>query len=92
MGRFEKYKGKLKVDLNDGQILELDLNVEDYADLITAGIVFKNENAQKQQISESIKSMFTVLRNVLIRSYPTEPKDELEALLTEKFDVLMESI
>lgn len=92
MGRFEKYKGKLKVDLKDGQILDLDFKVEDYADLITAGAVFKSENAGKSQINDSIKLMFSTLRNVLQRSYPTEPKDELEALLVEKFDILMEAI
>lgn len=77
MGRFEKYRGKVNFEV-DGEKLDFDkLTVEDKGRLVSAS---KDNNYEK---------MLGIMRELMLRHYPNEPKEEIDAFLLSNSEVML---
>jgi len=81
MGKFNQYLGKTEVEV-DGQSLELDVKLKDMKQIMTA-------SKDKEITEESIDKIVNTLKDVMKRSYPEEPPEELDAFVEKKFTQFM---
>lgn len=78
MGRFNKYLGKTEIEIG-GEKLALKATVEDQQKVIN---IRKNKDKQ-------LVSTVGILTDIMVKSYPDEPKEELEAFVTKHaFDMI----
>lgn len=71
MGRFSKYLGKTEIEVG-GEKLKLKATVKDQQKVVNL------RKSKDQQLVETVK----ILTDILSKSYPDEPKEELEAFAT----------
>jgi hypothetical protein len=76
MGRFTQYLGKLQVEV-DGQQLELDAKLKDKEKLMKS-----QESKDKEN---KVAVMTEVLLDIMKRSYPEEPIEEIEAFVDKNY-------
>ena len=77
MGRFNQYLGKTELTV-DKQKLELDVTLKEMKTILTA-------TKGKEMTEESVDKIANVLKECMKRSYPEEPKEEIEAFIDKKF-------
>jgi len=80
---FGKYLGKLEVEV-DGEKLELDVRLKDKHKIMS--IMSK---MSKEITEEALEELGKVFLEILQRSYPNVPREQLEAFLTKKFESFM---
>jgi hypothetical protein len=83
MGRFTQYLGKLEIKV-DGQNLELDAKLKDKEKLMKSQKI-KDEDKKITLLTE-------VLLEILSRSYPDEPKEEIEAFVDKNYVEYMQEL
>jgi hypothetical protein len=76
MGRFTQYLGKLEIVI-DGQKLELDAKLKDKEKLM------KSQSTKDD--GEKAKIMTEVLLDIMKRSYPEDPVEEIEAFVDKNY-------
>ena len=76
MGRFTQYLGKLQVEV-DGQQLELDAKLKDKEKLMK---LQESKDADKK-----VDVMTKVLLEIIKRSYPEDPVEEVEAFVDKNY-------
>jgi len=72
MGRFAQYLGKTEIEV-DGKKLELDVKLTDLQKLMS----------KKATSDEGVTETTNHMLEMLTRSYPEEPPEELESFLTK---------
>lgn len=82
MGKFKMYLGKLPLEV-DGEKLELDVRMEDKQKLLS----LQNINTEA-----GIKKMGEIFLEILKRSYPEDPVEEIRDFLIKKFEKFMGEI
>ena len=82
MGKFAGYLGKLELDV-DGEKLELDVRLKDKQKLLSFS---------QSKSNDQIDLMTEVFLEILKRSYPEEPEDELNSFLTKKLESFLKAI
>jgi hypothetical protein len=85
MGRFNRYLGKLEVNV-DGEELELDVKLADKQKIMAL------QNKFKDKPDEVMQGMTTIFSEILKRSYPDSTDEELESFLTKKFEKFLVEI
>lgn len=81
MGKFNQYLGKTEMVV-DGKKLELDVKLKDMRTLMTA--------VKDGKLSEeTIDKIVDVFREIMKRSYPDEPVEEVDAFVDKKFTEFM---
>ena len=82
MGRFKKFLGEVSIKV-DGEVLDLNnITVQDVQKLVDLSKIEKNE------IVEGVK----VVSDIVQRSYPEEPRVEVEAMVLKNYATLTEEI
>ena len=76
MGKFNQYLGKTELTV-DGQKLELDVKLKDMKKIMTA-------SKGSEITEESIETIANVFKEVMKRSYPSEPAEEIDAFVEKK--------
>jgi len=76
MGRFTQYLGKLQVEI-DGQKLELDAKLKDKEKLM--------KSQESKDNEKKVEVMTDVLLDIMKRSYPNEPVEEIEAFVDKNY-------
>lgn len=84
MGRFDKYKGKIDLKLEDGEEITLKVSVEDYGDLIVL-----YENKEKNDFGKGLNSILT---RIVKRSYPEITQEEADGLVLCNFMAILEGV
>ena len=85
MGRFNRYLGKLEVNI-DGEELELDVKLADKQKIMAL------QNKFRDKPEETMQGLTDVFKSIILRSYPDEKPDEIEAFLTKKFEKFLVEI
>ena len=73
MGRFNQYLGKTEMTV-DGQKLELDVKLKDMRAIMTS-------SKGKELTEEGIDKLANTFKELMKRSYPKEPVEEIEAFV-----------
>jgi len=81
MGRFNQYLGKTEMEV-DGQKLELDVKLKDMKTLMTAV-------KDGKMTEETIEKIATTFKDLMKRSYPEDPVEEIDAFVEKKFTEFM---
>ena len=82
MGRFKKFLGEVSIKV-DGEVLDLNnITVQDVQKLVDLSKIKENE------IVEGVK----VVSDIVQRSYPEEPREEIEAMVLKNYATLTEEI
>jgi len=81
MGRFAKYLGDTEIEI-DGEKLALKAKVVDQQRLINL----------REHKGEQLVETVNLLTDLLVRSYPEEPKEELEAFATTHAMVIIKKL
>jgi hypothetical protein len=82
MGKFSRFLGKVSMKIGDEEITLNKMSVEDVQKLIDVSKTKENE------IVNGVK----VISDILSKSYPEEPKEELEAFVLKNYAQLSEEI
>jgi len=76
MGRFTQYLGKLQIEV-DGNQLELDAKLKDKEKLM--------KSQESKDNSKKVEIMTEILLDIMQRSYPEEPAEEIEAFVDKNY-------
>ena len=82
MGKFRQYLGKLEVPVGKEK-LELDVRLSDKQKIMSLG---------KLESEEKVAKLTGVFMDILKRSYPEEPAEEMEAFLTKNLETFLTEI
>jgi len=83
MSRFEKYRGSITINVGDEELV-IKPTVDDKHKLMKYG-----RNLDKD---DNMKQMFKVLKDIVKKSYPDDPEEDIDAFLM-RFEVqLMEEL
>lgn len=85
--RFSRYLGKLKVEIEGEEPLELDMKLRDKHRIMTHMKDFTGNPTEEQ-----IESLYNVFLDILKRSYPESDEESLKGFLTQRFEQLMTGI
>ena len=83
MGRFAQYLGKLEVNVNGNQ-LELDARLKDKKKFMATG--------DMQDTEKKVDIITEVLMDIMKRSYPEEPVEEIEAFIDKNYNEYLEAL
>jgi len=83
MGRFSQYLGKLEITV-DGQTLELDARLKDKEKLM------KTQSMKDEE--KKVEILTEVLLDIMKRSYPEEPIEEIEAFVDKNYLEYMQEL
>ena len=85
--RFSKFMGKLKIEIEGEEPIELDMKLRDKHSILTH---MKDFNGNPT--GEQIESLFNVFLDILKRSYPESDEEGLRGFLTQRFEQFMSGI
>lgn len=85
--RFSKFMGRLKVEIDGEEPLELDIRLKDKHKIMT----LMKDFAEKQG-DEQVDSLFAVFMEIMQRSYPEANEEGLKGFLTQRFEQFMSGL
>lgn len=81
MGKFDKYAGKIKLEV-DGDVWEVKPSIKQIAK-------FMQMDKDKTQTEAGFVNMTESLVDILQKSYPDEPRENLEAAVLKNMDTMV---
>lgn len=85
--RFSKFIGKLKVEIDGEEPLELDIRLKDKHRIMS----LMKDFADKQG-DEQVDALFAVFLEIMQRSYPEANEEGIKGFLTQRFEQFMSGL